>query len=296
MVEVRLLVDCNQSLGEGPLWDVAEQRLYWVDTVNGEIWRCAADGSEVRTWKVPGEIGCLALREQGGGLLALDSGLHFFDFERGELLQCLVHPEQGKEGVRFNDGKVDRNGRFVVASLDLMASTPGAPWRGRLFRFDIDHSLHEIDDGYWISNGPCWSPDDRIFYHTDSRADAIYAFDWDATNGVPSNKRVFVDVEKGSLPDGATVDEQGYLWSAANGAESGKGELRRYAPDGSLDRVVAMPTPKITSIMFGGPDLDIAYVTTMNFDTGIPKTPLDGRLLAVHGLGVRGLREPRFCG
>lgn len=295
MVEIRAIVDCNQVLGEGPVWDVAEQRLYWVDTVKGEIWRCAADGSDVRTWQVPGEIGSLALRENGGALLALDSGLQFFDFESG-ILQCIVHPEEGKQGVRFNDGKADRRGRFIVASLDLLEPAPGAARRGRLFRLDADLSLHELDTGFWISNGPCWSPDDKRFYITDSREDAIFAYDWDAESGAATGRRVFIGVEQGSLPDGATVDEEGYLWSVACGAENGKGELRRYAPDGTLDRVVAMPTPKPTSMTFGGPDLDVAYVTSMSIPTNLPDTPMDGKLFAVHGLGVRGLPEPRFGG
>jgi L-arabinonolactonase len=295
MIDISVCVDCKQVLGEGPVWDVDEQRLYFVDTVKGEIWRCAPDGSEVETWQVPGEIGSLALRKQGGALLALDSGLQFFDFKSGEL-DLIAHPEEGKEGVRFNDGKADRNGRFVVASLDLQASATSEPWRGRLFRLDTDLSLHELDTGYWISNGPCWSPDNTRFYITDSRADAIYAYDWDAERGLASGKRVFIDVEKGSLPDGATVDEEGYLWSAACGAENGKGELRRYSPDGRLDRVVPMPTPKITSLTFGGPDLDIAYVTTMSVPTNIAETPMDGKLFTVRGLGVRGLPEPRFGG
>jgi len=295
MVDISVCVDCRQTLGEGPVWDVYGQRLYFVDTAKGEIWRCAPDGSEVQTWQVPGELGSLALRKQGGALLALDSGLQLFDFESGEL-ECIAHPEAGKEGVRFNDGKVDRKGRFVVASLDLKASPTQTPWRGRLFRLDTDRSLHELETGFWISNGPCWSPDDEQFYITDSRADAIYAYDWDAEAGRVSNKRVFVDVEKGSLPDGSTVDAEGYLWSAACGAENGKGELRRYAPDGTLDRVVTMPTPRITSLTFGGPNLDIAYVTTMSIPTNIPQTPMDGKLFAVRGLGVRGLAEPRFGG
>jgi sugar lactone lactonase YvrE len=295
MVDIKVLVDCKHVLGEGPVWDVDEQRLYFVDTVSGELSRCAPDGSEVKTWKMPGEIGSFALRERGGALVALDSGLQFFDFESGQF-ECIVHPEDGREGVRFNDGKADRKGRFVVASLDLQASAANKPWRGRLFRLDTDLSLHELDTGFWISNGPCWSPDDKKFYITDSRADSIYAYDWDAGRGTVSDKRVLVEVEKGSLPDGSTVDAEGFLWSAACGAENGKGELRRYAPDGTLDNVVPMPTPKITSLTFGGPDLDIAYVTTMSIPTHIADTPLDGKLLAVHGLGVRGIPEPRFGG
>lgn len=295
MVDIKILVDSRHVLGEGPVWDGEGQRLYFVDTVGGELSRCAPDGSELETWKMPGEIGSFALRERGGALVALDSGLQFFDFESGEFVP-IAHPEEGKEGVRFNDGKADRNGRFVVASLDLKASDSNKPWRGRLFRLDTDLSLHELDAGFWISNGPCWSPDDKQFYITDSRADAIYAYDWDAERGEVSGKRVFVETEKGSLPDGSTVDAEGYLWSAACGAESGTGALHRYAPDGTLDRVVPMPTPKITSLTFGGPNLDIAYVTTMSIPTNIAETPLDGKLLAVHGLGVRGLPEPRFGG
>lgn len=295
MVEIKVLVDCQHVLGEGPVWDEAEQLLYFVDTVSGELSRCFADGSGLKTWNMPGEIGSFALRRQGGALVALDSGLQLFDFV-SETLECVAHPEKGREGVRFNDGKADRNGRFVVASLDLQASPGNMPWRGRLFRLDTDLTLHELDGGYWISNGPCWSPDDKTFYITDSRAGGIYAYDWNTQAGTVSNKRTLVATEAGSLPDGCTVDAEGYLWSAACGAENGTGELRRYAPDGILDRVVPMPTPRITSLTFGGPNLDIVFVTTMTIPTNIAATPLDGKLLAVHGLGVKGIAEPRFGG
>jgi sugar lactone lactonase YvrE len=295
MIDINILVDSKHVLGEGPIWDTDEQRLYFVDTVGGELSRCAPDGSGVESWKMPGEIGSFALRKDGGALVALDSGLQFFDFVSGEFT-CIANPEEGKEGVRFNDGKVDRMGRFVVASLDLQASSNSKPWRGRLFRLDTDLSLHELDAGFWISNGPCWSPDDKRFYITDSRSDGIYAYDWDAGAGTVSNKSLFVKVDPGALPDGATVDAEGFLWSASCGAETGTGELRRYAPDGTLDRVVPMPTPKITSLTFGGPDLDIAYVTTMSIPTNIAETPLDGKLLVIKGLGVQGIPEPRFGG
>jgi sugar lactone lactonase YvrE len=295
MIDIKILVDSKHVLGEGPVWDSNGQRLYFVDTVSRELSRCAPDGSQIRTWRMPGEIGSFALREKGGALVALDSGLQFFDFDSGTF-ECIAHPEEGKEGVRFNDGKADRKGRFVVASLDLQASAANKPWRGRLFRLDIDLSLHELDAGFWISNGPCWSPDDKTFFMTDSRAEAIYAYDWDTEHGTVANRRVFVETGKGSLPDGATVDEEGFLWSAECGAESGNGALHRYAPDGTLDRVVPMPTAKITSLTFGGPDLDIAYVTTMSIPTNIAESSLDGKLLAVHGLGVRGIPEPRFGG
>ncbi|OCC24712.1 calcium-binding protein [Croceicoccus estronivorus] len=298
MTDIQVCVDCTNQLGEGPVWDVAEQRLYWIDSMKNQIWRCSADGSDVRTWELPAAIGSLALRENGGALLALETGLHFFDFD-SEKLELVAHPEEGQENVRLNDGKVDSLGRFIVGSLDMetVFDPPARPdRRGALYRLDTDLSLHRLESGMSVSNGPCWSPDQSTFYFTESTDDTIFAYDWDAKSGVASNKREFARLAANCIPDGATVDEEGYLWSAANGAYSGKGELRRYAPDGSLDRIVTMPTPKPTSLMFGGPDLDILFVTGMNIPSEVPETPFDGKLFAVHGLGVRGLPERRFGG
>ena len=297
-MDISVCVDCNNKLGEGPLWDVDEQRLYWLDGLSGEIWRCSADGSDVRQWRLPGVIGSMALRARGGAIVALDTGLHLFDFESGEL-ELIAHPEQNKEGVRLNDGKVDSRGRFVVGSLDMQTvydpperSDP----RGTLYRVDPDFSVHPLETGISISNGPSWSPDNRIFYFTDSTTDTISAYDWDVEQGIPRNKRPFARTAAREVPDGGTVDSEGFVWTVTNGAFTGVGELRRFAPDGTLDRAIVMPTPKPTSLMFGGPELDILFVTTMNMPSEIPETPFDGRLFAIHGLGIRGLPERRFAG
>ena len=130
----------------------------------------------------------------------------------------------------------------------------------------------------------------------DSGIDTIFAYDWDEESGVPSGKRTFAKLGEYEIPDGGTVDAEGYVWTVTNGAFSGVGEVRRFAPDGMLDRTIVMPTPKTTSLMFGGPDLDILFVTTMNMPSSIPDTPADGKLFAIHGLGVRGLPERRFAG
>lgn len=298
MVDVSVCVDCSNTLGEGPLWDVAEQRLYWIDSMAPAIWRCAADGSEVEKWDMPSTIGSLALRRNGGAVVALESGLHFFDFTTGALA-FIAHPEQGKDNVRLNDGKVDSRGRFVVGSLDMTAVLePGERKnrRGVLYRLDADCSLHRLEQTIANSNGPCWSPDSRTFYFTDSTDDAISRYDWDEVAGTVSNKREFARFAPASIPDGATVDAEGYLWSTLNGAFSGNGELRRFAPDGTLDRVVPLPTNKPTSVMFGGPELDLIYVTSMTIPGGVPGTPCDGKLLVVSGAGVTGVPERRFAG
>lgn len=298
MVDIRICVPCKNMLGEGPIWDVEEQRLYWIDGLEGHLLSCSAYGADVEQWTLPAEIGSFALRKNGGAIVALETGLHLFDFKSGAL-EFIAHPESGKDHVRLNDGKVDSKGRFIVGGLDMMAFSPEKPkGRAALYRVDADLSVHELFGEIACTNGPCWSPDERTFYFSDSFKDAIYAFDWDEAGGVPSNRRVFAQCEPLHIPDGATVDSDGYYWVAMNGALSGAAEVRRYAPNGRLDRTINMPTARLASLTFGGPDLDILYVTTLigNQPTPIPVTPLDGHLFSVHGLGVHGLPSRRFTG
>ena len=295
MAEVRRLVDCTNTLGEGPVWDVAEQRLYWIDSMAKEIWRCTVDGGDVRTWPLPSEVGSLALREGGGAVLALRTGICFFDFDTGAIEQ-VADPTAGLRKLRLNDGKVDRRGRFIVGGLDLEVYEKGAgAARGALFRLDPDRGIHQLESGIACTNGPCWSADDRTFYFTDSALDTIYAYDYDLEQGAIANRRTFARLER-LIPDGATVDAEGYYWATMNGAFSGIGELRRFAPDGTLALTVPLPVRKPTSLMFGGPDLDIIYVTSMRLDGDFPIEEGDGAVYAVHGLGIRGLPEPRFAG
>lgn len=297
MTDIRTIFDGANALGEGPLWDVEEQRFYWIDSMSGLIYRATADGRELEQWTLPSNIGSMALRKGGGALVALESGLHFFDFKSGKA-EFIAHPEEGKDHVRLNDGKVDRQGRFVVGSLDMAMFSPTPPpqARGRLYRLDTDLSLTVLDTDIGCANGPCWSLDDKIFYVADTFAGKIYAYDWVAKTGTLSNRRSFTDTIKPGLPDGATVDAEGYYWNAFNGTGAGQGEVRRYAPDGTVDLRIELPSLKVTSLMFGGPDLDILFVTSMSM-SGFPEDrPCDGSLFAVHGLGIRGVPEPRFGG
>lgn len=303
-MDIRVLVDCANELGENPLWDVQEQRFYWIDGLKREIWRCAADGSEVKTWTAPesvGTIGSMALRKSGGAVLAAESGLYFYDFDSGRL-DFIAHPEEGRHNVRVNDGKVDSRGRFVFGSLDLDAVFPPDPQnppapRGTIYRLDADRKVQKLAGGeIIISNGPCWSPDNTTFYFADSWADAIYAYDWDEAAGALSNRRIFTQFGKRVVPDGGTVDAEGYVWNVTNGGYSGDGALWRFAPDGRLDRKISMPVHKPTSLMFGGRDLDVIYVTSNRLPSETPESPHDGALFAIHGLGIRGLPERRFAG
>ena len=291
-MRIEILVDVKTELGEGPVWDVEEQRLYWIDSFGCKVFRCTADGREVRAWDVPARIGSMALRSRGGAVLSLASGFHFLDFATGET-QLIVHPEPGKTGNRLNDGKVDRRGRFIAGSMDMNEEGPN----GALYRLDPDLSLHKLDENIICSNGPCWSPDGRIFYFADTWSGEIWAYDYDMDTGNVSNRRTFakLDTSTGGAEDGSSVDAVGFLWNAL----VYDGRLVRYAPDGTVDRVIEMPVKKVTSVSFGGPNLDILYVTSMA-KPPLPRFPIDGvqggSLFAIHDLGVRGIAEPRFAG
>ncbi len=289
--DVRVLVDCKTILGEGPLWDVQTQRLYWIDSFGNKVFRSTAEGTEVETWDVPAKVGSMALRRNEGAIVSLQSGFQALDFRTGACTP-IVDPEADTPSTRLNDGKVDPHGRFVCGSMDMQEAGPN----GALYRLDPDMSVHKLEAGIICSNGPCWSPNGRIFYFTDTWSEEISAYDWDLAGGTPSNKRTFTSFRgKGGAPDGATVDAEGYVWSAAVYA----GELRRFAPDGSLDRTISMPVLKVTSVMFGGPDLDVLFVTSMA-KPPLPRFPEDGplggSLFAIYGLGVRGVPERRFAG
>jgi len=290
MLRIEVLIDDKDSLGEGPLWDVDEQRLYWIDSYGPTVHRCDAAGGDIKHWRVPEPIGSMALRKAGGAVVSLRSGFHFLDLDSGEVTR-INETQPGELRPRLNDGKVDRRGRFIAGSMDF-EEREGV---GKLFRLDPDLSLHTLDAGIIVSNGPCWSPDDRTFYFADTFRKVIYAYDYDIDTGNVRSRRVFTTFDNlRGFPDGATVDAEGCVWSC----EVYSGRLIRFDPNGVVDRIVGLPVKSTTSLIFGGPDLDIAYVTSMARPMGneYHREREAGCLFAVHGLGVRGLPEPRFAG
>ncbi len=291
-MRIEVLVDVKTTLGEGPLWDAEQERLYWIDSFDGRVFRATAEGAEIRSWDVPQKIGSMALRKDGeGAVVSLQRGFHLLDFKTGEV-ELIVDPEPGKTNNRLNDGKVDRRGRFIAGSMDTMEAGPN----GALYRLDPDFSLHTLDEGIIVSNGPCWSPDGGTFYFADSWSGEIWAYDYDLDNGAVSNRRTFakIDTSTGGAADGSTVDAEGFLWNA----QVYDGKLIRYDPSGVAERAIDMPVKKVTSVMFGGPNLDILYVTSMA-KPPLPRFPGDGvlrgSLFAIHDLGITGVPEPRFA-
>jgi sugar lactone lactonase YvrE len=295
-----VLTSSLAGLAESPLWDVDEQRLYWIDNAEGLVFRCTSDGRELEVWPLGRPLTSIALRTEGGLVATRGSTVQTVDLSTGQT-EVLFDAEPGP-GFGFNDGKIDRQGRLVSGLVERVFIYPAlagfvdkVQTHGRLYRLDHDGTASELADDIAMMNGPCFSPEGTTFYCGDSWARRIYAFDYDTASGAASNRRILVSFEGDSgLPDGSTVDEQGYLWVSAYEG----GEIRRFSPDGTLDRRVRMPIDSPTSVMFGGPDLDILFVTSAGAAPvpghEAPLRPLGGSVFAVRGLGVRGLPERRF--
>lgn len=279
-------------LGESPLWSVAEQALYWVDVLNPRIHRFDPASGARASWLVETEIGSIGLASGKRLVAGLRMGFAFYDLDAGKF-DIIEDPEgDGRLNVnRLNDGKVDRAGRFWCGSM----RDPGREPVGTLYRLDTDRTVHAMADGIRVPNALCWSPDDRTMYFADSYADCIWAYNFDLATGSIDNRRVFAEVpEGGGRQDGATVDSEGFVWSA----HIFGGRVVRYDPNGRIEREIPIPTPQVTSCAFGGRDLDILYITTASMRMGrdeLAADPLAGSVFAVE-TGVRGLPEPRFGG
>jgi sugar lactone lactonase YvrE len=278
-------------VGEGPVWDVREQALYLVDIVGKVVHRYDPASETTQTWNVGKVIGSMALRERGGAVVALRDGIYSLDFASGAVEPHAL-PKDLNPRVQFNDGKVDRRGRFIVGSGDSQLRETQSI--GSLYRLDQDASLTELDTKIAISNGPCWSPDNKTLYFSDSLPYSIYAYDYDIATGTVANRRLFADThELGGIPDGATVDTDGLMWMAI--CEGAK--VVAFHPSGKIERVIDMPVRLTASVMFGGPDLDQLYVTTIDPALlGRPTGEGDGETWVIEGLGARGIPEPRYAG
>lgn len=276
------------QVGEGPVWDVAEQALYYIDILARAVFRWDPASGAVKSWDLPDIVGSMALREDGGAIVALGNGVHTLDFATGavEPLALLDPPDPD---VQLADGKVDRAGRFVFATSHRTMKEP----RGGLYSL-AGGSLTRLDGDIYLGNGPCWSPDNRTLYHADSLRHLIYAYDYDLETGRAANRRPLFDSSPwGPIPDGATVDADGNLWTAI--CEGGV--VLCLSPAGEVLREIAFPTRIPASVMFFGPQLDRLFVPTIDPSfLGRAPAPDDGYSFIIDGLGVRGLPEPRYNG
>lgn len=290
MSNVQQILHCQNILGEGPLWSADQQCLYWVDIMGKCYWRFDPVSGQHESIDVGTFVGVLAERVSGGLIMATKNGIGFWD-EQKRVLDIVAHPESNRPHMRFNDGAVDSAGRFWAGTMTM---TREDGYGGILYRFDPDGSLHAMLEGVGTSNGIGWSPDNRIMYYTDTTRRIIYAFDFDATTGNIANQRVLVETPQHSGgPDGLAVDDEGFIWSAQwNGAR-----LVRYAPDGSIERIIPVPALRPTCPVFGGPDRRTLYITSAAVEDPLHLEyyPMSGDLFALQ-TEVTGPPKYKFAG
>ncbi len=277
-------------LGEGPCWEPRAGRLYWVDIKSQRLeWLSPADGTG-GAWTLEVMPSAVAPRADGTLLLASEKGIGVFDPETGAL-DIRLRPEADREGNRTNDGGVDLQGRFWFGTMD----DEGAKTSGAVYRLDPDWSCTRMLDGLGIPNTLAVSPDGRLLYLADSARQTLYALDLDPRTGALGYRYVFADIRGGpGTPDGSAVDAEGFVWNAQWGAS----RVVRYSPEGEIDRVIETPVSQPTKCAFGGPDLDVLYITSARTglsDEQLKREPLAGSLFRLDP-GVRGLALPPFGG
>jgi L-arabinonolactonase len=285
MPDIACVAHTNDVLGEVPRWHPVERALYWIDAFKPAVHQLDATG-KLDSFTPPEKLGSFAPCASGGLLIAGRNGLARYQPASGRL-ERIVDPEAGGAVNILNDGRCDARGRFWVGSMSKTMERAS----GRLYRLERGR-LDAVDDNIWVSNGVCFSPDDTKMYFADSHVKTIFVYDFDVAAGTLGPRRVFATMEGPGVPDGSSVDAEGFVWNTAFDA----GCLLRYAPDGRLDRTVALPVSRPTACAFGGPELATLYVTTARFRLRPEKLaaePLAGGLLALD-VGARGLPEPMY--
>lgn len=291
-ISIECVAPTRSQVGEGAVWDVQDQWLWWVDIPAGLIHRYDPASGENETFDFGEPVGCIARRASGGLIVAAKSGFWSCDPDSGQRA-FLSDPESHLPDNRFNDGTTDMQGRLWAGTM----KDGGDPERtGRFYRLDIDLTVSPWRGDIFTANGLAFSPDGKTMYFSDSNPAErrIWAADYDTDTGVPGEPREFFDTRAvAGRPDGGTVDADGCYWQAG---VSGW-QLYRITPEGKLDRTIDVPVEKPTKPMFGGPGLDTLYFTSLGLglDPDRPQ-PEAGSLFAVTGLGVTGVPQVRFAG
>ncbi|MFZ6843087.1 SMP-30/gluconolactonase/LRE family protein [Undibacterium sp. RuTC16W] len=307
MTTTERITDTLCIVGESPVWDAAQAALYWVDIPAKSIGRWDSRSGTHRHWQVDQMVACISLKQSGGLIAGMETGL--FSIELGEAdevsraseadrshqssvatQRLLASPANMPVGTRFNDGRCDRQGRFWSGTMFLDMAAARA--EGCLYRYTCDTGISDaVVSDLIVQNGLCWSPDGRTMYLSDSHASRqlIWAFDYDIDEGVPSNRRIFVDMNNyPGRPDGAAMDTDGCYWICGNDAAC----ILRFTPEGKLDRKIDLPVTKPSMCAFGGDNLDTLYVTSIS--AGKPAgDDLAGAIFAVR-TGVQGMPETVF--
>ncbi|MGH8845280.1 MAG: SMP-30/gluconolactonase/LRE family protein [Advenella sp.] len=279
------------QVGESPVWHPQHQALYWTDIPVRRLWRYKPGSAAIDQWSLPEMAGCIAMRSDGW-LAAMETGIFSLsDLTVADLapdVQLMATVMHARSGMRFNDGRCDRQGRFWAGTM-LMDMAAGAPV-GRLYRYAAGELAMPLAQPMIVPNGMAFSPDGRRMYLSDSHPSRkmVWVYDYDPGTGLPSNRRVFIEALPVGRPDGAAIDQDGCYWICGNEA----GRVYRYTPDGHLDRSVQVPVPRVAMCAFGGRSLDTLFVTSIRPANAAPDA-LDGAVFAIKP-GTCGMQEPSY--
>jgi sugar lactone lactonase YvrE len=283
-----LELEVPASLGEGAIWNHETGKLWWVD-IEGRKLNMYDPGTKVNlVIDVTERIGTVVPAKQGGAILALENGIFHLDLEKKKKT-LICNPLAELDTIRFNDGKCDPAGRLWVGSMSLKFKRGAAS----LYTVYPDGNYREVFDGVTVSNGIVWTRDHKIMYYIDTPLRSVRAWDYDLGSAEIRNERVVITIpEQMGAPDGMAIDSEGMLWIAHWGGSM----VGRWDPStGELLRRVEVPAPNVTSCAFGGPDLDILYITTAGGDDlKMRETyPLAGSMFRVYP-GVKGVKADFF--
>ncbi len=273
-------------VGEGPVWVAAENAIYWVDILGAAINRMELDGGAVTRWAVPEPIGFIVPRRDHKGFIAgMRSGLFFLETNPLRL-EPIGNPDLGRPGNRFNDGKAGPDGYLWACTTHF----EGPPSKGGLYRVDGELQWQIVDNDYAVGNGPAVAPDGRTMYFADSPQRTIFRLHVDA-GGRRLEKTPFIIIEEeaSGVPDGMTLDSEGFLWVA----HWDGGRLTRYNPDGDPDMTVELPASRITSMTFAGHDCNLLFATSARLDRD--GEPFAGALFKIN-VDIRGRDTCTFAG
>lgn len=287
-----LLIDGAYTLGECVLWCERTQRLLWTDILASKLWCHYPASCSTHNWAMPERLASFALTHDDDRLLlGLASGLAYFSFSSGEVKRiCTVEPELAS--TRLNDGRCDRQGRFVFGTCN---ESPDLMPLGSFYQFDAVSGLRRLALGHAaIPNSICFSPDGRTMYYADSVTKAIRRCAYDSHDGAVGEPQLFADLsQEPGVPDGSLIDAEACLWNA----QWGGARIVRYAPDGSVDRVLPVPVTQPSCVAFGGAQFNELFVSSARVsmsEQALQQEPQAGGIFHCILEGVRGLPESRF--
>jgi sugar lactone lactonase YvrE len=288
ILKAELELEIPASLGEGAIWNHETNTFWWVDIEGRKLNIYDPETKSNRVIHVKERIGTVVPAKSGGAIVALENGIFHLDLEREEM-EMICNPLEELDTIRFNDGKCDPAGRLWVGSMSLKFIKGAAS----LYMISPDGSYREVFGGVTVSNGIIWSNDHKTMYYIDTPLGNVRAWDYDSETGVISNERVVISIPEGmGGPDGMTIDEEGKLWIAMWGGN----QVSRWDPEtGKLIGKVEVEAPNVTSCAFGGPDLDVLYITTAGGDNQRIRQdyPLAGSVFKVKP-GVKGVKAGFF--